>query len=118
MAKQRYLVSEIINKGYDQQQFCAFLTNHRKNEDSALDINQWSFDELSDVVLAFQENGGSAEPIEGEWAENDDEWEDLDGQEVEESRKSAVKNEQKASFSIFSTEKEVKNASFMVKVLN
>ena len=92
------MVSEIIDKGYDQQQFCTFLTNRRPNEEReyALDINRWTFDELSDVVQQFQENGGSAEALTDqqnlenhknmEKADEDD-WEDIGDGEVADSKR-------------------------------
>ena len=55
MAKQRYLVSEIIERGYDQTTFTEFLKDQRGGNEDALDVNSWTFEELGAVVAQFQE---------------------------------------------------------------
>ena len=55
MAKQRFLIKEIVNKGYDQEAFSIFLQKDKPEIDTGLDINSWKLDELASVVLNFQE---------------------------------------------------------------
>ena len=60
MSKQRYLTKEIINKGYDQLQFCNFLRTKKssvslKNNEDPTDIDVWTFDELGCHVEEFQQ---------------------------------------------------------------
>jgi hypothetical protein len=50
-AKQQYLRSEIIDKGYDPQKFSEFLGSI---SDKGLDIEMWSMEELTEVVYKFQ----------------------------------------------------------------
>lgn len=54
-AKQRYLVREIIDRGYDQEAFGTFL-RQKKNSVSgvnALDVDQYTFEELDRHVQEF-----------------------------------------------------------------
>lgn len=55
MAKQRYLIREINEKGYSQDDFIDFIqaNNQDKNEAEVLDLNAYSFDELSALVAEF-----------------------------------------------------------------
>ena len=50
-AKQAYLFNEIINKGYDPEQFAAQLESFKPGFGS--DINNFSMEELSDNVDMF-----------------------------------------------------------------
>ena len=49
--KQRCLQEEIIEKNYDKKAFILFCLDKKENGD---DLNQWSFDELKEVVNEFQ----------------------------------------------------------------
>ena len=57
MAKQRYLIREIKEKGYNQDTFITFIQriNHDKAISEVLDLKTYSFDELSSLVMIFQE---------------------------------------------------------------
>lgn len=58
MAKQRFLVKEIIEQGFNQDQFTLFLQTWKASDqiDNALNIDQWTFDELDEAVKVFQEH--------------------------------------------------------------
>lgn len=76
-AKQRYLVREIIDRGYDQEEFGAFLREKKNSLGgvNALDVDRYSFEELDRLVQEFQLIGaepGDVGPVE------DDNWEDLE----------------------------------------
>ena len=52
------MTKEIINKGYDQLQFCNFLRTKKssvalKNNEDPTDIDVWTFDELGCHVEEF-----------------------------------------------------------------
>ena len=49
--KQKYLVEEIINKNYDAEKFSEYISNLKEN---GIDLNNWTFDELKDVVSSFK----------------------------------------------------------------
>ena len=59
--KQNYLRAEIVDEGYDSEQFLNFLCSI-KGEESA-DIDNWSLDELkeavSNFITKFQQNTGT-----------------------------------------------------------
>ena len=48
------MVKEIIDQGHDQEQFSKFLLAQRGGT-GALDIDQWTFQELDRAVQEFQE---------------------------------------------------------------
>ena len=50
--KQQYLRSEIIDQGYDPNDFSAFMGNIRGED--ALDLDKWSFVDLQTVVAQFK----------------------------------------------------------------
>ena len=59
--KQSYLREEILEKNYDTQSFLDFLIT--KKGENASDINNWTIDELKNVVIEFknlQKNGQKA----------------------------------------------------------
>ena len=59
--KQSYLREEILEKNYDTQSFLYFLIT--KKGENASDINNWTIDELKNVVIEFknlQKNGQKA----------------------------------------------------------
>ena len=49
--KQKYLVEEIMNKNYDAEKFSEYISNLKEN---GTDLNNWTFDELKDVVSSFK----------------------------------------------------------------
>ena len=49
--KQKYLVEEIMNKNYDTEKFSEYISNLKENGN---DLNNWTFDELKDVVSSFK----------------------------------------------------------------
>jgi hypothetical protein len=56
MAKQRYLIKEIAQKGYSKELFSSFLASHKPDHIQAehcLNIDLWTFEELDKVVLEF-----------------------------------------------------------------
>ena len=54
--KQSFLRSEIIEKGYDPDEFFNFLTSVKEGE---VELQEWSMDELKKVVSKFQANKAS-----------------------------------------------------------
>ena len=54
--KQEYLKAEILDKGYDAEKFSDYLSSLKAN---GTNINNWSFEELKNVVYSFvnQEKG-------------------------------------------------------------
>ncbi len=53
-AKQLFLTEEIINKGYDAQEFSIFLTEERGEE--KIDLEFWSMEELKKTVEKFKDS--------------------------------------------------------------
>ena len=51
-AKQQYLRSEIIEQGYDPEEFSNYMGSLR--EDNSLDLETWSFEDLQAVVNSFR----------------------------------------------------------------
>ena len=51
--KQSYLRSEIIDKGYDPDEFFNFLSSFREGE---IQLEDWTMKELKNVVNKFQSN--------------------------------------------------------------
>ena len=58
------MIKEIIDKGHDQGEFSEFMQKRRLELDGnstdgtdvkALDIDQWTFEELEEAVVAFKE---------------------------------------------------------------
>ena len=58
------MIKEIIDKGHDQDEFTEFMRKRRLEldgnsaenlEEKALDIDQWTFEELDEAVRAFKE---------------------------------------------------------------
>ena len=49
--KQQYLRDEIMNQGYDINEFSEFMSEYKEN---GLDIINWSLDELKEVVKKFK----------------------------------------------------------------
>jgi hypothetical protein len=50
--KQNYLRTEIIEQQYDPEEFSKFLSEEK--EDIGLDLNNWTFEELKNVVSKFK----------------------------------------------------------------
>ena len=50
--KQQYLRSEIIDQGYDPNEFSAFMANIRGED--GLNLDNWSFSDLQTVVNQFR----------------------------------------------------------------
>jgi flagellar biosynthesis/type III secretory pathway protein FliH len=51
--KQQFLVEEIINKGYDANNFAVFIQEQREDGD---DLSNWSFSSLKEAVEKFKGN--------------------------------------------------------------
>jgi endogenous inhibitor of DNA gyrase (YacG/DUF329 family) len=51
--KQQYLRTEILDKGYDPKEFNDYICSVRNEEN--IDLNNWSLEELSQVVKSFVE---------------------------------------------------------------
>ena len=49
--KQTYLRESILNKGYSADEFMSFLSS--KKGDMGLDLNNWTMDELKQIVSEF-----------------------------------------------------------------
>lgn len=52
--KQLYLRGEIIDKGYDAQEFSYFMQNLKNNEE--IDLDNWTMEELQQAVQMFINN--------------------------------------------------------------
>ena len=91
MAKQRYLVKEILEQGYDQNTFSSFMLKRRKAASYTgsqgpliLNIDDWTFDELDKAVQDFHEemrNPYIKESVEDRFivkTNEEEQWEDLD----------------------------------------
>lgn len=48
--KQIYLKENILNKGYDPNEFGAYMISLKENGN---DINNWTFEELESIVHSF-----------------------------------------------------------------
>ena len=52
--KQIYLRENILDKGYDGEEFAAFLTSKKGDDgEEEVDLDNWSLDELKAVVQEF-----------------------------------------------------------------
>lgn len=69
--KQKFLVSQIIDAGYDASEFSEFLGKKKENgtrRSPGVDIDQWTYDELISVAQAHagsrrvQAHEGRAQP--------------------------------------------------------
>ncbi len=49
--KQNYLVNEIMNQNYDTEKFSEYMSSLKEN---GTDLNNWSFEELKNVVISFK----------------------------------------------------------------
>ena len=72
--KQQFLNAEISDKGYDRNIFANFLQSKKAGEEGGNDIDNWTMDELKNVVEEFieQQNhvGNEQENLEGKEQEN------------------------------------------------
>ena len=57
--KQEYLRTNILENGYDAEEFLSYLQDKKGEE--GVDLNLWSFQELKNVVEEFTLNHGSVE---------------------------------------------------------
>ena len=51
--KQKYLINEIMNQNYDPQRFSDYISNSKEN---GTDLNNWTFEELKEIVISFKRN--------------------------------------------------------------
>ena len=58
--KQKYLGEEIKNKNYDTEQFSDYISQLKEN---GTDLNNWTFDELKNVVSTFKNKVNSNQLI-------------------------------------------------------
>ena len=58
--KKKYLVEEIKNKNYDTEQFSDYISQLKEN---GTDLNNWTFDELKNVVSTFKNEVNSNQLI-------------------------------------------------------
>ena len=58
-SKQLYLRQEIIDQGYDPSDFNTFICNIRQEEN--IDLNNWTFDEIKQVIANYKEAQTSKE---------------------------------------------------------
>ena len=49
--KQNYLVQEIMNQNYDTEKFSEYMSSLKEN---GTDLNNWTFEELKNVVTSFK----------------------------------------------------------------
>lgn len=49
--KQNYLVNEIMNQNYDTEKFSEYMSRLKEN---GTDLNNWTFEELKNVVTSFK----------------------------------------------------------------
>ena len=76
--KQQYLRSEIIDQGYDPGEFNDYMCNIRQEEN--IDLNDWSLQDLKNVVQSFKESLANRENEE----ENNDQREEYEQREENE----------------------------------
>ncbi len=60
--KQNFLRNEIMNQSYDPQKFSDYISNLKEN---GTDLNNWTLEELTKVVMSFK-NQEKSEPINNE----------------------------------------------------
>ena len=53
-SKQQYLRREIMDQGYDPQDFNNYMCSIKQEEN--IDLNNWSFQEIVNVVESFNES--------------------------------------------------------------
>lgn len=55
--KQQFLKGEILNQGYNAEKFSEYISNLKEN---GTDLNNWTLEELQNIVVSFknQENSG------------------------------------------------------------
>ena len=82
--KQLYLREEIIDKGYDPSDFNIYMCNIRQEEN--IDLNNWTIEELKNVVSNYIESKVSQSQEQKEEVENDNQYE------VEKDNKNEVEN--------------------------
>ena len=51
--KQKYLINEIMNQNYDPQRFSDYISNSKEN---GTELNNWTFEELKEIVISFKRN--------------------------------------------------------------
>ena len=49
--KQNYLIHEIMNQNYDTEKFSEYMSSLKEN---GTDLNNWTFEELKNVVTSFK----------------------------------------------------------------
>lgn len=49
--KQNFLINEIMNQNYDPQRFSDYISNLKEN---GTDLNNWTLEELNQVVISFK----------------------------------------------------------------
>ena len=79
--KQQYLRSEIIDQGYDPNDFSAFMGTIRGED--ALDLDKWTFDDLQTVVAQFKAQYSQNQNQEQNQEQNQDQNQEQNQQEQE-----------------------------------
>ena len=113
MAKQRFLVKEILDLGFNQEAFSKFMQSRKESDqvDNALNIDQWTFEELDEAVKVFQDQNKNPyvetkEPVYFYVNKVDEtNWEDLEyaeenvdlGRETKEEPRSPIADEARAT---------------------
>ena len=78
LVKQKYLRTEILDQGFDPQEFNDFMCETRKVE--SIDLESWTLQEIKDVVKSFKEhinNKGNKENEENEEIKKNEENNDI-----------------------------------------
>ena len=84
--KQQYLRSEIIDQGYDPSDFNFYMCSIRQEEN--IDLNNWTLEQLKDVVESFKESMRNAGKEEEEIGKEENE------QNAQENEQNVLENEQ------------------------
>ena len=56
--KQNYLINEIVNENYSPEKFSDYISNFKEN---GTDLNNWTLDELKQIVISFKNQEKSRE---------------------------------------------------------
>ena len=78
--KQNYLRTEIIDKGYDAEEFTAYISS-LKGEDG-INLELWSMEELANIVIGFQKQQNNNHIIESQQFIKNSELHQIDKNEI------------------------------------
>lgn len=73
--KQQFLITNIVEAGYDKQEFAEYMANWK---DNGTDIDEWSLIELMDMVHDFQKQHHKIRPQDSHHVQKHDEHKEED----------------------------------------